>query len=117
MTTNDPRSTDVGALLTAWFEVDAPTREPDGLVDAALARTARTRPLPAWRLPERYIPMQLAMRRPTLGNAVPILVVLRALVALAAALLLIGPASGPRCRSRMAWLATGGRVCRRRRSS
>ena len=58
MTTNDPRSTDVGALLTAWFEVDAPTREPDGLVDAALARTARTRPLPAW-LPERWIPMQL----------------------------------------------------------
>ncbi len=63
MTTNDPRSTDVGALLTAWFEVDAPKREPDGLVDAALERTARTRPLPAWRLPERWIPMQLAMRR------------------------------------------------------
>lgn len=90
MTTNEPRSTDVGALLTAWFEVDAPRREPDGLVDAALARTARTRPLPAWRLPERWIPMQLAMRRSTVGNAVPILVVLALLVALAIGLLLIG---------------------------
>jgi Tol biopolymer transport system component len=91
MTTNDPRSTDVGALLTAWFEADAPTREPDGLVDAALARTVRVRPIPAWRLPERWIPMQLVMRRPTLSNAAPILIVLGLLVALAAALLLIGP--------------------------
>ena len=90
MTTNDPRSTDVGALLTAWFEVDAPTREPDGLVDAALARTARTRPLPAWRLPERWIPMQLTMRRSALSNAVPILVVLALLVAIAVGLMLIG---------------------------
>jgi hypothetical protein len=90
MTTNDPRSTDVGALLTAWFDVDAPTREPEGLVDAALARTARMRPLPAWRLPERWIPMQLAMRRPTVPNAVPILVLLALLVALAVALMLIG---------------------------
>ena len=90
MTTNDPRSTEVGALLTAWFDVDAPTREPDGLVDAALARTARTRPLPAWRLPERWIPMQLTMRRTSLGNAVPILAVLVLLVALAIGLLLAG---------------------------
>ena len=90
MTTNDPRSTDVGALLTAWFEVDAPTREPDGLVDAALARTARTRPQPAWRLPERWIPMQLTMRRATLANAVPILVVLALLIAIAIGLLLAG---------------------------
>jgi dipeptidyl aminopeptidase/acylaminoacyl peptidase len=90
MTTSDPRSTDVGALLTAWFEADAPTREPDGLVDAALARTSRARPLPAWRLPERWIPMQLTMRRSTLANAVPILVVLTLLIALAVGLLLIG---------------------------
>jgi Tol biopolymer transport system component len=90
MTTNDPRSTDVGALLTAWFDVDAPTREPEGLVDAALARTARTRPLPAWRLPERWIPMQLTMRRATIANAVPILVVLALLIALAIGLLLAG---------------------------
>ncbi len=90
MTTNDPRSTDVGALLTAWFEADAQTREPDGLVDAALARTDRVRPLPAWRLPERWIPVQLTMRRSTLTNAVPILVVLALLIALAVGLLLIG---------------------------
>jgi Tol biopolymer transport system component len=90
MTTNEPRSTEVGALLTAWFEVDAPTREPDGLVDAALARTTRVRPLPTWRLPERWIPMQLAIRRPTVPNAVPILVILALLTALAVGLLLIG---------------------------
>jgi Tol biopolymer transport system component len=91
MTTDDQRSTDVGALLTAWFEADAPTREPDGLVDGALVRTVRVHPLPIWRLPERWIPMQLVMWRPRLGNAVPIVVVLALLVALAAALLLIGP--------------------------
>jgi Tol biopolymer transport system component len=90
MTPSDPRSTEVGTLLTAWFEADAPSREPDGLVDAALARTARVRPLPVWRLPERWIPMQLAMRRSTVANAVPILVVLALLVALAVGLLLIG---------------------------
>jgi Tol biopolymer transport system component len=90
MTPSDPRSTDVGTLLTAWFEADAPSREPDGLVDAALARTTRVRPLPVWRLPERWIPMQLAMRRSTVTNAVPILVVLALLVALAVGLLLIG---------------------------
>ena len=90
MTTTDPRSTDVGALLTAWFQMDAPMREPDGLVDTALARTARTRPLPTWRLPERWIPMQLVMWRPRLGNAVPILAALVLLIVLAVALLLIG---------------------------
>jgi Tol biopolymer transport system component len=90
MTPSDPRSTDVGTLLTAWFEADAPSREPDGLVDAALARTTRVRPLPVWRLPERWIPMQLAMRRSTVANAVPILVVLALLVTLAVGLLLIG---------------------------
>ncbi len=95
MTTNDPRSSDVGALLTAWFEVDAPTREPEGLVDAALARTARTRPLPAWRLPERWIPMQLTMRQSTLANAAPILVVLALLIALAVGLMLIGAGRQP----------------------
>ena len=90
MTTSDPRSTDVGALLSAWFDVDAPTREPDGLVEAALARTVRTRPLPAWRLPERWIPMQLTMRRSALANAVPILVVLALVIALVIGLLLAG---------------------------
>ena len=90
MTTNDQRSTDVGALLTAWFESDAPTHEPDRLVDAALARTARARPLPAWRLPERWIPMQLTMRRSALASAMPILVVITLLVALAVGLLLVG---------------------------
>jgi Tol biopolymer transport system component len=95
MTTNEPRSTDVGALLAAWFEADAPTREPDGLVDAALARTTRVRPLPAWRLPERWIPMQLALRRPTVPSAVPILILLALLVALAVGLLLIGVGRPP----------------------
>jgi Tol biopolymer transport system component len=95
MTTNEPRSTDVGALLTAWFQVDAPTREPDGLVDAALARTIRVRPLPAWRLPERWLPLQLAMRRPTVPSAVPILVLIALLVALAVGLLLIGVGRPP----------------------
>lgn len=116
MTTNDPRSTDVGALLTAWFEEDAPGREPDGLVDAALVRTVRVRPLPAWRLAERWIPMQLVMRRSTLANAAPILVVLALLAALAVGLLLFGvggpgpslpPPDGLAANGRVVYVAAG----------
>ena len=62
MTTRPP-SPDFDRLLTAWFDADARVREPDDLLDRTSRRTARTRPRPAWRLPERWIPMELTMRR------------------------------------------------------
>ena len=52
MTTND-----ADRLLTAWLEAAAPSREPEHLLDAVLATTARTPRRPVWRIPERWIPM------------------------------------------------------------
>ena len=48
--------------LAAWFEADARTRELEGLLEATLTRIGRTRRLPAWLLPERWLPMQLTSR-------------------------------------------------------
>jgi hypothetical protein len=43
--------------LSAWLAADAPAREPEHLLGEVLAQTARTRRRPAWRIPERWIPM------------------------------------------------------------
>ena len=53
MTTRD----DFDRQLTAWLAADAPPSEPEPLLGQVLARTARTRRRPAWRIPERWIPM------------------------------------------------------------
>ena len=45
--------------LAAWLTADAPTSEPEHLLGEVLARTARTRRRPAWRIPERWIPMSV----------------------------------------------------------
>jgi Tol biopolymer transport system component len=54
---------DLDRLLTAWFAVDAPMREPEPLLGQVLARTVRTRRRPAWRIPERWIPMSTISTR------------------------------------------------------
>ncbi|MEP6639805.1 MAG: hypothetical protein ABJC39_10690 [Chloroflexota bacterium] len=43
-------------MMAAWFEERAHGDHADAVIDAALARTSRQRPLPTWRLPERWIP-------------------------------------------------------------
>ncbi len=55
--------TDLDRLLAAWFTVDAPRREPEPLLGLVLARTVRTRRRPAWRIPERWIPMSTISTR------------------------------------------------------
>ena len=58
MTTYDPSdrlSPDFDRLMTAWFEADAQVRVPDTLLDETLTRTSSRRPLPIWRLPERWL--------------------------------------------------------------
>src|SRR5262249_3416024 len=71
----------------AWMDADARVREPDHLLGDVLAKTSRFRPLPAWRLPERWIPMELTMRPVPRTRVAPI--VMLALVALALALVAI----------------------------
>jgi Tol biopolymer transport system component len=43
-------------LLSEWLDERAKGPEPDELLDRVATRTAGTKPLPAWRLPERWIP-------------------------------------------------------------
>lgn len=54
---------DLDRRLAAWFEADAAPREPEHLLGQVLARTARTRRRPAWRVPERWIPMSTITTR------------------------------------------------------
>ncbi len=83
MTTKRMSEPDFGTLLTAWFEADARVREPETLVDDALVRVHRSRRLPAWLLPEWWIPMQLT----TPLRAVPRLATMFLLIVLLAAAL------------------------------
>ena len=46
MTTKRMSEPDFDTLLTAWFESDARVREPDALVDNALARARSIAPTP-----------------------------------------------------------------------
>lgn len=78
---------DFDGLLSAWFDDDASGREPEQLLGQVLARTARTRRRPAWRVPERWLPVQLVMARQSVPRLAPLVVVAALLVALLAAAL------------------------------
>lgn len=67
MTTRD----DFDRHLAAWFEASAPSSEPEPLLGQVLARTARTRRRPAWRIPERWIPMSAITTRSARVSQVP----------------------------------------------
>ena len=70
--------------LTQWLETTGITPRPD-YVDDLLTQTARSRQRSAWRFPERWLPMDLTARAPTItGRQVPLrLIGLVALVVLA----------------------------------
>lgn len=67
MTTRD----DFDRHLAAWFEASAPSSEPEPMLGQVLARTARTRRRPAWRIPERWIPMSAITTRSEAVNQIP----------------------------------------------
>src|SRR6478672_1571146 len=67
MTTRD----DFDRHLAAWFEASAPSSEPEPLLGQVLARTARTRRRPAWRIPERWIPMSAITTRSEAVSQMP----------------------------------------------
>ena len=58
-------------LLSAWLHDVAPGREPEHLLGQVLARTARTRRRPAWRIPERWFSMSAITTRLTPATPVP----------------------------------------------
>jgi Tol biopolymer transport system component len=90
MSRTTPAPDNLDRLLTAWFESDAQVREPEMLLDGVLRKTSRTRPLPTWRLPERWIPMDLALRFQPRPRLTPILIVLALVAALVAGALIVG---------------------------
>jgi hypothetical protein len=62
---------DLDRRLAAWFAADAAAREPEHLLGQVLARTARTRRRPAWRVPERWIPMSVTTTHVAHGPRIP----------------------------------------------
>ena len=57
--------------LSAWMAAEAPAREPEHLLGEVLARTARTRRRPAWRIPERWIPVSTITSRLAPAQGIP----------------------------------------------
>ena len=84
-------STDVFDLvMREWMEADSRVREPEGLLDVVLTNTRRTRRLPGWVLPERWIPVQLTMRFQPIPRLVPILLLIALLLAAVAVAMTVG---------------------------
>ena len=85
---------DADRRLSAWLDTVAPAREPEHLLDAVLAQTARTRRRPAWRIPERWIPMTTITTPVTSGASarwpVAVLTALLVLALVAGAVLVAG---------------------------
>ncbi|HEX5823278.1 MAG TPA: hypothetical protein VFY18_02360, partial [Candidatus Limnocylindrales bacterium] len=77
-------------LMTAWLDERAQGPEASPVLDAALARTSRTRPIPGWLLPERWIPMQLTARLQPVPRLAPILLLIALLLALAVTIFVVG---------------------------
>ncbi len=76
-------------MLTAWTDETWPP-PPPAYLSEILARTRRTRQRPAWANLERWIPMELTLRRPMLAMPMRVLAILLALL-----LLLIAALSVP----------------------
>jgi Tol biopolymer transport system component len=72
---------DFDLSLTAWLGERAERHAPPHLMEVVVARTTRTRPRPAWRIPERWIPMPLTLRLAVVPRVVLILLLLAAMLA------------------------------------
>ena len=97
MTAQHDSQADFDRRMRAWFESDARGREPEHLLGNVMQRASRTRRLPGWLLPERWLPMQLTMRAPAVPRPSPVILVLAALIlaALLAAVLVGAPRKLP----------------------
>lgn len=107
---------DLDGRLSAWFAADA-AAEPEHLLGQVLARTARTRRRPAWRIPERWIPMTAVTSPWVPGSPVTrrvLAVALLVLALVAGALYIVGtqlnrslPLTGPAGNGRIAYISNG----------
>lgn len=81
---NGERFPDIDQILADVFAEDAPPSEPPLLIPALLARTALTRQRPAWRIPSRWLPPNVAWRPRTHGRLNTMATPIRIAVAAAA---------------------------------
>jgi len=103
---------DLDRLMSQWMDDDALMAEPADLIDRVLARTRRSRQLPSWLAFDRWILMQLTMRRATAPRLAPLLLLVGLLIAaLLAALVYVGsrpkvpPPFGVAANGRIAFLS------------
>jgi Tol biopolymer transport system component len=89
-------SHDLEDRLTALLEAKAAARAPDGLLTRTLAGTARERRRPGWRIPERWLPMSIALRPAVLPRAVPLTLLLTAITLVIVFAAIIGIGGSPR---------------------
>jgi len=85
----NPATPGFDRLMAAWFEAEARVTEPPELLERTIAQRRKTRPRPAWLLPERWLPMELTMRRVRVPRAATYLALLVAVALLATAALVI----------------------------
>jgi Tol biopolymer transport system component len=103
---------DADPRLIDWLDSSHGFRAPDRLLDDIVARTARTGQRPAWRNPERWLPVTTTMRLAYVPRAVLYLALLALLLALAGVVLAVGsqglpsPAVVP-VNGLIAWDSTG----------
>ena len=83
---------DLDRQITALLDAQAEGRAPDGLLGNTLEATSRTRRRPAWRIPERWIPMPLTMRLAVVPRAVLLIITLALLAAIATGVIAVGSA-------------------------
>jgi len=91
MTTRQIDGNDLDRLMRQWMDDEAAAHEPADLVDRVLAGTRRSRQMPAWLVFDRWIQMQLTMRRAATPRLAPLLLLVGLLIAaLLAALVYVG---------------------------
>src|SRR5262245_66339008 len=91
MTARYDSDADFDRVMRHWMDADAQGRAPEHLLGSVLDETRHTRRIPGWLLPERWIPMQLALRAPAVPRLVPLLLLVVALlIAAALAVALVG---------------------------
>ena len=81
-------------LIADWL-ADGPDQGPAEPLARALVVTRRTRKRPRWTFPERWLPMQLTMRRPVLPRAFLYLVLVGILIAALVAVVVLQPGTEP----------------------
>jgi dipeptidyl aminopeptidase/acylaminoacyl peptidase len=92
MPLTDPRD----RRIAAWLSDEMPAHAPDHLLSEVLGTAARTRRRPAWRIPERWIPMSLKVRLAVIPPGVTVLLIVLLAAVAAAAVMATSPSPAPR---------------------